>query len=173
MTEPRAANQVFISLGSNIDPERNLPEAVQLLGQFGEVTGVSTVYETLPVGYTDQSNFLNAAVLLETERSLSEMLETAVPDIERSLHRVRDPARLDGPRTIDLDVLLFNDLVIRTGRHELPDPDILRYAFVAVPLAELDPERLHPVTGEQLRDIAARFLIDSGDMQPRRDVSLL
>lgn len=173
MTERQAANEVFISLGSNIDPEANLPAAVQLLRRLGDVTAVSTVYETLPVGYSDQPNFLNAAVLLETERSLSEMLEIAVPDIERTLHRVRDPARLDGPRTIDLDVLLFNDLIIRTGRHDLPDPDIFRYAFVAVPLAELDPERLHPVTGEKLGEIAARFPIGNGDMRPRRDVSLL
>jgi 2-amino-4-hydroxy-6-hydroxymethyldihydropteridine diphosphokinase len=173
MTERRAENEVFISLGSNIDPERNLPAAVQHLRRIGEVTAASTVYETFPVGYSDQPNFLNAAVLLETERSLTEMLEIAVPDIERALQRVRDPARLDGPRTIDLDVLLFNDLIIRTGRHDLPDPDIFRYAFVAVPLAELDPGRLHPVTGETLGEIAARFAIDTGDMRPRRDVCLL
>jgi len=172
MTERRTANQVFISLGSNIDAESNLPAAVQLLRQLGEVTAVSTVYETLPVGYIDQPNFLNAAVLLETDRSLSEMLEIDVPEIERALHRVRDPARLDGPRTIDLDVVLFNDLATRTGRHDLPDPDILRHAFVAVPLAELDPERLHPVTGETLAAIAARLPIDKDDMRPRQDVLL-
>ncbi len=173
MTERGGRNQVFISLGSNIDPEANLPAAVRLLQKLGTVTAVSTVYETLPVGYTDQPNFLNAAVLLETGRSLSEILETAVPNIERALHRVRDPARLDGPRSIDLDVLLFNDLVTRTGRHDLPDPDVLRHAFIAIPLAELDPERLHPVTGETLAEIAARLPISEGDMRPRKDVSLL
>lgn len=171
MTE-RAANQVFISLGSNIDPETNLPAAVRLLQHFGEVAAVSSVYETLPVGYSDQPNFLNAAVLLETDYSLAEILADVVPKIEETLHRVRDPARLDGPRTIDLDVLLFNELVTRNGRHELPDPDILRHAFVAVPLAELDPERLHPVTGEKLSAIASRLPVGTGDLRPRHDVRL-
>ena len=172
MGDPRIANQVFISLGSNINPETNLPAAVRFLQRLGAVTAVSTVYETLPVGYLDQPNFLNAAVLLETDRSLPEVLDLAVPEIEQALHRVRDPSRLDGPRTIDLDVLLFNDLVAHTGRHELPNAGILRYAFVAVPLAELDPERLHPVTGEKLSTIAARLPICAGDMRPRHDVRL-
>jgi 2-amino-4-hydroxy-6-hydroxymethyldihydropteridine diphosphokinase len=172
MAERSGVNQVFISLGSNIDPETNLPAAVQLLRRFGDVTAVSAVYETLPVGYCDQPNFLNAAVLLETDRSLNEILEVVVPEIERALDRVRDPARLDGPRTIDLDVLLFNDLVTGVGRHELPDPHILQHAFVAVPLAELDPERRHPVTGETFASIASRLPVMNGDLRQRRDVEL-
>jgi 2-amino-4-hydroxy-6-hydroxymethyldihydropteridine diphosphokinase len=172
MAERSGVNQVFISLGSNIDPETNLPAAVQLLRRFGDVTAVSAVYETLPVGYYDQPNFLNAAVLLETDRSLDEILEVVVPEIERALDRVRDPARLDGPRTIDLDVLLFNDLVTGVGRHELPDPHILQHAFVAVPLAELDPERRHPVTGETFASIASRLPVMNGDLRQRRDVEL-
>jgi 2-amino-4-hydroxy-6-hydroxymethyldihydropteridine diphosphokinase len=172
MAEGSGLNQVFISLGSNIDPETNLPAAVELLRRFGDVTAVSAVYETLPVGFCDQPNFLNAAILLETDRSLDQIREVVVPEIEQALHRVRDPARLDGPRTIDLDVLLFNDFVTGAGRRELPDPHILQHAFVAVPLAELDPERLHPVTGQTLASIARRLPVVNGDLRQRRDVRL-
>jgi 2-amino-4-hydroxy-6-hydroxymethyldihydropteridine diphosphokinase len=162
------ANRVYICLGSNIDAALNLPAAVRLLERYGTVTRVSTVYETFPVGFTDQPNFLNAAVLLETSCSLDQ-----VPAVECALGRVRDPANPNGPRTIDLDVVLFNDAVIRTERHEVPDPDIGRHAFVSIPLAELDPEYRHPRTGETLAEIAARATVPPGDMRPRLDVSLL
>lgn len=170
---PSGCNRVFICLGSNIDAERNLPAAVRLLGQYGTVTAASTVYETLPVGFTDQANFLNAAVLLETDRSLDEVLSEVVPAVESALGRVRDPANPNGPRTIDLDVSLFNDLVTRTDHRELPDPHILKYPFVAIPLAELDPGYVHPVLGETLAGIASRLRITAGDMRPRPDVRLL
>ena len=166
-------NRVFICLGSNIDAERNLPAAVRLLGRHGTVVAASTVYETLPVKFTAQPNFLNAAVLLETDRALGEVLDTVVPDVEQALGRVRDLANPNGPRTIDLDVALFNDAVTRVGRREVPHPDIADRAFVAIPLAELDPEYLHPVAGETLATIAARFTIAPGDMRPRPDVRLL
>jgi 2-amino-4-hydroxy-6-hydroxymethyldihydropteridine diphosphokinase len=166
-------NRAFICLGSNIEAEKNLPAAVQLLGRYGTVAAASTVYETLPVGFTEQANFLNAAVLLETGRSLGEVLEEVVPAVERELGRTRDPSNPNGPRTIDLDVALFNDAVAREGRHEVPDPDIARHAFVAVPLAELDPDFVHPVAGETLAEIAERMRIAAGDMRPRRDVRLV
>ncbi|HEX6986345.1 MAG TPA: 2-amino-4-hydroxy-6-hydroxymethyldihydropteridine diphosphokinase [Planctomycetaceae bacterium] len=173
MPEGPARNRVFICLGSNIDAETNLPAAVRLLGRYGTVTAASTVYETLPVGFAEQPNFLNAAVLLETDRSPGEVFDEVVPAVERALGRTRDPANPNGPRTIDLDVALFNDLVTRADRHELPDPDVTRHAFVAVPLAELDPGYVHPVTGETLASIAAGIAVAEGDMRPRRDVRLL
>ncbi|MBA3312258.1 MAG: 2-amino-4-hydroxy-6-hydroxymethyldihydropteridine diphosphokinase [Planctomycetota bacterium] len=172
MADEQVANRVYFSLGSNIEAEKNLPAAVRQLQAFGNVAATSTVYETLPVGFADQPNFLNAAALLETPHTLAEILDVVVPAVERSLARVRDPAHPDGPRTIDLDVLLFNDVITRTERHTLPDPDILKHAFVAVPLAELDPSFLHPVTHETLATIAARLPIAAGDMRPRTDVRL-
>lgn len=173
MPDPAGSNRVFICLGSNIDPERNLPAAVRLLSQYGKVAAVSTVYETLPVGFADQANFLNAAVLLETERSLEEMLGGVAPGVEEALGRVRDPANPNGPRTIDVDVSLFNNAVHRCERHGLPDPDIGRYTFVAIPLAELDPGYELPTTGETLAAVAGRLRVAAGDMRPRRDVRLI
>lgn len=173
MSDRTALNRVFICLGSNIDAEANLPAAVHLLQRYGAVRAASTVYETLPVGYSEQANFLNAAVLLETSLALEAVLDEVVPAIEQALHRVRDRANPFGPRTIDLDVALFNEAVIQAGHRELPDPDIVKYAFVAIPLAELDPDYVHPLSGETLRSIASRLEIASGDMRPRHDVSLI
>lgn len=172
MPDPAARNRVFICLGSNIDPERNLPAAVRLLGRYGTVAAASAVYETLPVGFADQANFLNAAVLLETGRSLEEVFSEVIPSVERSLGRARDPLNPNGPRTIDLDVSLFNDKTYRGDRHELPDPDIGRYPFVAIPLAELDPGYVMPTTGETLAAVAGRLRVAAGDMRPRPDVRL-
>lgn len=173
MAEGAARNRVYICLGSNIDAETNLPAAVRRLGRYGVVSAASTVYETLPVGFAAQANFLNAAVLLETDLSLEAVLSETVPEIERALRRVRDPANPNGPRTIDLDVALFNDAAARTDRHEVPDPDIAKYPFVAIPLAELDPGYALPTTGETLAAIAGRLRIAAGDMRPRTDVRLL
>ena len=167
-----AVNRVYICLGSNIEPEANLPAAVRLLGVAGRVTAASTVYETIPVGFADQANFLNAAVLFETPRELAEVLGVVVPGVEAALRRRRDPANLNGPRTIDLDVALFNDLAITHERRVIPDPDIVKYPFVAIPLAEIAPDYRHPTAGRTLREIAAGLEVAAGDMRPRPDVRL-
>ncbi len=166
-------HRVFIGLGSNIEAEENLPAAVRMLGRYGDVTAASAVYETIPVRFTAQANFLNAAVLFETDRPLAAVLGEIVPTIERSLGRRRDPANPSGPRTIDLDVALFDDLVTGESGRTLPDPDILRYPFVAIPLAELDPNYVHPTDGRTLAAIAVAFAIPADDMRPRPDVTLL
>ena len=173
MPHQRNPNRVFISLGSNIEPAGNLPAAVRLLNRYGEVTAASMVYETWPVKFRDQANFLNAAVLLETDRDLEAAFGEIVPEIERALHRVRDPANRNGPRTIDLDIVLFNDLVSQTHHHELPDPEIETRPFVAIPLAEIAPDYIHPVTKRSLAEIARGIPIEPGDMQRRPDIVLL
>ena len=173
MSEPAGCNRVFICLGSNVEPEVNLPAAVALLAGYGVIRAASTVYETLPVGDDDQANFLNAAVLLETTATLGDVREQIVPAIESALGRIRLPGHRNGPRTIDLDVALFNDAVTGSGRRALPDPDIDRYAFVAIPLAELQPDYVHPISGKSLKTIAGRLSIAAGDMCPRDDVRLI
>lgn len=173
MSDEKCRNRVFICLGSNINAETNLPAAVRLLADYGRVVAASTVYETLPVVFTAQANFLNAAVLLDTDRSLDEVFDDVVPTVEQALGRVRDPKNPNGPRTIDLDVALYNDAVTRTSRHEVPDPDITSRAFVAIPLAELNSDYIHPTLGESLGTIASRFTVEAGDMRPRPDVRLM
>ena len=145
-------NRVLISLGSNIDSEHNLREAVQRLAVHCTLLVVSPVYETPPVGKVDQPNFLNAAALIATELTAGQLKTNVLQVIERELGRVRTEDK-NAPRTIDLDISLFNDQVLDLGGRHIPDPDILKYAHIAVPLADLAPQQRHPETGETLRQI--------------------
>jgi 2-amino-4-hydroxy-6-hydroxymethyldihydropteridine diphosphokinase len=141
-------------LGSNVAPEANLPAAVRSLGRFGRIAAISNVYESAPVGFLDQPNFLNAAVLLETEQSAESLRFETIAEIERRLGRTRDPANKNAPRTIDIDIALFNRDVVSTGGLRIPGPDILERLFAARPLADVDPDYVHPETGSTLRAIA-------------------
>jgi 2-amino-4-hydroxy-6-hydroxymethyldihydropteridine diphosphokinase len=167
----RPANRAYLSLGSNIEPEKNLPAAVRELSAFGRVVAVSRVWESAPFGAssTTSQNFLNAAVLLETELSPAELYEQAISAVERRLGRIRDPQDKNAPRTIDIDLSLFNHEVLEFGTHRVPDPDILARPFVAVPLAEIDPDYLHPIEHQRLADLAAALshagLILRGDVR--------
>jgi 2-amino-4-hydroxy-6-hydroxymethyldihydropteridine diphosphokinase len=157
------ANKVVVSLGSNIDKETNLPRAVQIMGELCRVVAVSGCYETAPAGDPGQPIFFNAAVLVETELDARSFKKNILARIEEALHRERtaDP---NAPRTIDADLILFNNetLDLGEGRH-IPDPDLLRYVHVAVPVAELLPGGHHPETGEPFSAIAARLLSQNGE----------
>lgn len=170
-SESKVANLAFLSLGSNIDPERNLPAAVDHLAKYGRVKAVSGVWETTPIGFLDQPNFLNAAVLLETHLSAVVLREEAIATIEATLGRVRTKNK-NAPRTIDIDIMFFNhDLIDLKGRR-IPDPEVLERPFVAIPLAEIAPDYVHPETGQGLLEIAGQFdPIESG-MRRRDDVVL-
>ena len=162
-------NRVFVALGSNIQPERNMCEAVRRLASRCTVLGVSTVYETMPVGATDQPNYLNAAVWIETDLSVTALKREVLETIEEELGRVRT-ADKNAARTIDLDVTLFNDQVLDVGQRHIPDPDLLRYAHVALPMANLAPQYRHPETGQTLQQIAAS--LPHAGLQRRSDVVL-
>jgi 2-amino-4-hydroxy-6-hydroxymethyldihydropteridine diphosphokinase len=161
-------NLAAISLGSNINPVENLQAAVRELGGFGTLKRVSRAWESLPVGFPDQANFLNAALLLETWLSPKELKQTVLGPIERQLHRVRDPHNVNAPRTMDLDLSLF----ITPTQSLVLDPAILTRAFVAIPLAEILPEFVHPRTGQTLAEIAGTFASQSLDVVPRPDCDL-
>jgi dihydroneopterin aldolase/2-amino-4-hydroxy-6-hydroxymethyldihydropteridine diphosphokinase len=161
------AHRVFVSLGSNINPERNLQAAVQRLASRFHLQAVSPVYETAPVGKTDQPNFMNAAALVETDLDAA-ALKPALQAIEQELERVRTEDK-NAPRTIDLDISLFDDLVLDVGQRHIPNPDILKYPHVAQPLADLAPQLRHPETGQTLQAIAGGL---TGDLKRRPDVVL-
>lgn len=159
-------HRVILSLGSNIDKERNLPRAVELLAATGQLVDVSSVYETVPVGLLEQEHFLNAAVLLHTSQTPEQLKRGILTDIETQLKRVRQ-ADKNAPRTIDLDIAWYDDRSLAYGgpdgrlRH-VPDPDLLRFAHVALPVAELLPaDATHPDTNEPIHDIAERLLRDA------------
>jgi 2-amino-4-hydroxy-6-hydroxymethyldihydropteridine diphosphokinase len=133
--------KAFVGIGSNLgEPERQIAAALELLrAEDGiEVVAVSSLRETEPVGYRDQPNFLNGAAALETELSPRELLERLLA-IERRLGRKRATGPRFGPRTIDLDLLVYGDEVVNEPGLTVPHPRLAERRFALEPLAELDP----------------------------------
>lgn len=165
-----------IALGSNLESsfgnrEANLREAVQLIRPLGEVTAISSFYDTEPVGFLAQPRFLNAALLLETEREPLALLRELLT-VERAMGRERVGAVAKGPRVIDLDLLLYFKkdaaitrdgidqypfgVVMETEELILPHPEMQARKFVLEPLTEIAPEMLHPVFGLTVREMLGR-----------------
>jgi 2-amino-4-hydroxy-6-hydroxymethyldihydropteridine diphosphokinase len=145
--------QVYVSIGSNIERERNLQTALhELAAAYGKLRQ-SSVYESAAVGF-ESAPFYNLVVAFETDASPQSVQET-LHHIEDSQDRLR--AGELAARTLDLDLLLYDDLVIQSGRLVLPRADIDRYAFVLGPLAEIAGEQRHPVTGTRYADMWSAF----------------
>jgi 2-amino-4-hydroxy-6-hydroxymethyldihydropteridine diphosphokinase len=133
--------RAFVGLGSNLgDPEELIRSALELLGAEAgiEVVAVSSLRETDPVGYEDQPRFLNGAAELATELPPQELLERLLA-VERRLGRVRGEGPRFGPRTIDLDLLLYGQETVQEPGLTLPHPRLHERRFALEPLAELDP----------------------------------
>ncbi len=162
-------NRVYLALGSNIRPESHLPQAVRLLGEYGTVTHRSSVWQSKPVGDVNQADFLNAAVLLETPCGAIKILSEVIPEIESKLLRVRDPQNKNGPRTIDVDLVLFNNDELQIEHRIIPDPDIVHRDFLAVPLAELTPDYTVPGLDRSLGEIADELRSEAGTELIRRE----
>lgn len=141
--------RIYLGLGSNIEPAANLRLAVrELRKRFGDVE-LSSVYRSPPVGF-DGEDFLNLVAGTNTGLSPQEVI-LELDDIHRFAGRERDGDKLL-PRTLDIDLLLYDRLVIDEGGAQLPRDDVLEYAFVLRPLAELAADFVHPLTGRSLRD---------------------
>ena len=150
-----------IALGSNLeskfgDRDANLQEAVRLIRPLGEVTAVSSFYDTEPVGFLEQPRFLNGALLLETELAPVTLLRELLV-VERAMGRERVGAVAKGPRVIDLDLLLYGEAVMGTEELELPHPEMPVRRFVLEPLAEIAPEMVHPVLGLTVGEMLERL----------------
>jgi 2-amino-4-hydroxy-6-hydroxymethyldihydropteridine diphosphokinase len=151
--------KVYIGLGSNLgDREGMIREAIERIGALPETTlaRVSSLYDTEPVGELEQPNFLNAVVAVETDLTARRLLWNLML-IERQLGRVRSPGSRYGPRTVDLDILFFGDLVLDEPELRLPHPEVANRAFVLIPLVELEPTLMHPVLGETVVNLLARL----------------
>jgi ribosomal protein L11 methyltransferase len=144
--------EVFLGLGSNLgDRQANLRQAVKKLREHVNITGASSVYETAPVGFTEQPDFVNAVVRGRTELSPVEMLRFA-KGIENAMGRT--PAIPNGPRVIDIDVLLYGDTVLDSPEVTVPHPRMATRGFVLTPLAEIAPDLRHPVLRRTMRHLA-------------------
>ena len=165
----------YLGLGTNLgDREANLRAAIGGLSRFGTITSISSVYRTEPVGYRAQPEFWNLVVELRTELA-PEALLRAVQGIEDAQGRVRPFP--NAPRVIDIDVLLYDDLVTEAPELTVPHPRMLERGFVLRPLVEIAPELEHPGTGERLAErlervearerverlFAGRRLLNDGD----------
>lgn len=146
----------YIGLGSNIgDRIGYIQQAHKLLSDTEGIVVLnsSSLYETEPVGYKDQEWFVNAALHIETTLIPEKLLDEC-QRIERQLGRVRHPeAPQWGPRTIDLDILFYDNLIISQDRLQIPHPRVHQRAYSLVPLLELEPDYIHPVIGESLMEI--------------------
>ena len=148
---------VYVGLGSNVgDREAMLKAALEQLENLPQTAllKVSSFYETEPVGVADQPWFLNAVAQLDTDLTPGQVLWNLLR-VERVLGRVRSERR--GPRTIDLDLLLAGELIIDEPGLVVPHPEMLSRAFVLVPLVEIEPQLVHPATGETLLQHLARL----------------
>ncbi len=147
-------SRVYISIGSNVDRRRNILSCLESLRQqFGELS-ISSVYENKAVGF-DGENFYNLVVGFDTDYPVTAMTPL-FRKIESSHDRVRGGERFSS-RTLDVDLLLYDDLVLKQQGLDVPRDEITRYAFVLRPLAELAPKLNHPELNKSMRELWQEF----------------
>ena len=153
--------RVYVSVGSNIERERHVRAALDALEAYYGRVQCSTIYETDAVGFEGDS-FYNLVVGFDTEDRPMEVA-ARLREIEDRNGRIREGARFSA-RTLDLDLLLYDDLILEEGRLQLPRDEITRYAFVLKPLAEIAGSLRHPLTGKTYSQLWRDF--------PRKDAGI-
>ena len=153
MSRPPECVTAYIAVGSNIDPETNIPRALELLAQHARITGVSTFYVTAALGRPEQPDYRNGVARVETDVSARALKYDVLRGIEHALGRVRTHDKY-AAREIDLDVLLYGALVTREADLKIPDPELGARIFLAAPLFELAPALILPDTGVALAEFA-------------------
>jgi 2-amino-4-hydroxy-6-hydroxymethyldihydropteridine diphosphokinase len=150
-----ATHTVYLGLGSNLgDRDANLFAALQALAAFVTVEHTSSVYDTAPMLYTDQPRFHNLVCQAVTNLSPNALLD-AIKELERQLGRQQGPRY--GPRVIDIDLLLYDRLILQTAQLTLPHPRMAERAFVLAPLAEIAPTLTHPLLRETMAELLGRL----------------
>jgi 2-amino-4-hydroxy-6-hydroxymethyldihydropteridine diphosphokinase len=144
-------NKVYFGLGTNLGNRKvNLRKAIEMIGEhIGKVLKSSSIYETAPWGFDSEDDFLNMVVLVETTLTPLELMKKIVT-IESMLGRERNQDRYSS-RIIDIDILLYDDLILNENGLKIPHPLMHERRFVLVPLNELAPELIHPVKGKSIR----------------------
>ena len=152
---PGKEHVAYLSLGSNVgDTRHHLKVARQVLATLGmSVEKASACYATEPVDFKDQPWFLNQVIRVRTDLAPMELLQACLRT-EREQGRRRDVAK--GPRTLDIDILLYDDLILQDPELQIPHPRIPLRRFVLEPLAALAPSKIHPVLQDTLRNLLAK-----------------
>ena len=142
---------VYLGLGSNLgERARNLEESLERIAELARIEKKSRIYETEPWGLKNQPNFLNQVVRVKSGLKPLELL-SALKNIEKTMGRKKSVKY--GPRLIDLDILFYDDLVMKTDKLTIPHPLLTQRAFVLVPLNEIAPNHLHPVEGKKIKEL--------------------
>lgn len=142
----------YIAFGSNMGDKRdNIKKALDKIRKRKiNIIKVSSIYETEPYGVLDQDSFLNGVLKIETTLDPNELLQELL-DIEKELKRVRK--RKWGPRTIDLDIIFYDDLIINEENLKVPHPDMQNRKFVLKPLCDIEPDLCHPVLKKSMKEL--------------------
>ena len=157
--EPSPIFEVYLGLGSNLgDRKGNIEKAIELLGKTPNIKtcSISKFYETAPVGLKDQPDFVNAAAKIDTTLKPLKLLAVC-QSIERRLKRVRTIRW--GPRTIDIDILLYGDLIIKSDKLTIPHPEMHKREFVLKPLNDIAPGVIHPLNGKTVAKLYEQLKI--------------
>jgi 2-amino-4-hydroxy-6-hydroxymethyldihydropteridine diphosphokinase len=158
--------RAFIAVGSNISPKKNVRAALLALGRQEQIVAVSTIHRTEPEGRPDQPDFYNCVVEIKTDKTPEALKYQVLRRIEAGLGRQRTSDKF-APRIIDLDLILYDDLVLDTDRLILPDPEIASRPFLAACLSELAPDLTLPGTTSRVAELAACLPHDN--MHPLED----
>jgi 2-amino-4-hydroxy-6-hydroxymethyldihydropteridine diphosphokinase len=155
--------EAYIALGSNVgDREENITKAFVALKQKLQILKISSLYETKPMYLEDQGWFVNCAAKIETALTPRELLEF-LKSIEKALGRKQ--AVRNGPRLIDLDVLIYGDQVVSENDLQVPHPKIQERAFVLVPLAEIAPNLIHPTMKKTISELLSELNYDKSEIK--------
>lgn len=156
-------HRIYISIGSNIEPARHVRLAVTALHEYYGELMISSVYESEAVGF-EGDNFYNLVVAYDTEQSVEEV-NRILHEIEDRYGRERSGPRFSA-RSIDLDLLMYDDLVLQRDKLVLPREEILENAFVLWPLAEISPEVIHPLEQKSMSVLWAEFDKNTQQLTP-------
>jgi len=142
---------VYLSLGSNMgDKEDNIRKALKLIEDVDEIRKVSPLYQTEPMGFKNQSYFLNCVIEVQTNSNPEQML-LFLKSIEQKLGRINTVK--NGPRIIDIDILLYDDFCIETDDIVIPHPRLHERLFVLIPLMDVNPDVIHPLLKKTVREL--------------------
>ena len=145
---PKAHTDAYISIGSNIAPKESIKQCIQLLKKEFKVIAQSPCYETRPYGYENQQNFINLAVRVKTLLNPRELLNR-LQKIEKKLGRKRKVK--NGPRTIDLDILLYGSKIVKEKSIQIPHKGLFERDFMLIPLLDIAPEITDPITKKKAK----------------------